>query len=76
MNSIYKSEALLQTVKLLVNNGASVDVRNQKDAPLVLEASKKGYVDVTKLLIESGARLNDTGFERAAVVHFAAKQYN
>lgn len=64
----------LETIELLINNGARVDVNVRKGIPLVLETSKSELEDVTKLLIESGAPLDETGVDRAAVVHFAARQ--
>lgn len=71
MNAINKND--LSTVQKLIQNGADVDELDaNRDAPLVM-AAYKGYNQIVKLLLESGAdvRAVDPGM-KATALHAAA----
>lgn len=44
--------------RLLIENGAALDFKDQQDRTSLIWAAKSGHEAVTKLLIEKGAALN------------------
>ena len=63
LEEVYNAEIeLFETVKILIENGANVNVNEgteQDGVPPLSEACGGGFLDVIKLLIEKGARINN-----------------
>ena len=61
-----------EVAKLLLENGADVDVRAFYNYTPLFYASKKGHVKVAKVLLENGADSNARQFDQNTPLHYAA----
>jgi serine/threonine-protein phosphatase 6 regulatory ankyrin repeat subunit B len=52
---------LLDLVKLLIDKGADIHVKNSHDWTPIMEASRNGYFEIVELLVSKGANVNDQG---------------
>jgi uncharacterized protein len=60
-------------LKLLIENGARVDVKDSTGISVLLQASNAGHESVSKLFLEAGAPLTERRADGTTVVHSAAK---
>ncbi len=61
-------------VKILLDNGASVNEKNSKGETLLLLAASRGHLAVVKLLLERGADVNMADNNNERPLHVAANQ--
>lgn len=61
-------------VKLLINSGAKVNVKDSSGMSVLLQASDAGYESVSKLFLEAGASLIEKRTDGTTIVHSAAKK--
>lgn len=61
-------------VKLLIDNGAQVNVKESSGISVLLHASDAGHESVSKLFLEAGATLTEKRIDGTTVVHSAAKK--
>ena len=52
---------LLDILKLLIDKGADIHVKNSSGWTPIMEASRNGYFEIVELLISKGANVNDQG---------------
>lgn len=52
---------LLDLVKLLIDKGADIHVKNSHGWTPIMEASRNGYFEIVELLVSKGANVNDQG---------------
>ena len=52
---------LLDLVKLLIDKGADIHVKNSSGWTPIMEASRNGYFEIVELLVSKGANVNDQG---------------
>jgi ankyrin repeat protein len=66
----------MNIVRLLLENGASVNHRDGYGQTALMRASRKGHTDVVKLLLEHGADVNivSTDEDAATALHFASEE--
>jgi len=61
-----------RVVKLLLNYGATVDLRNQRHETPLLVAAKEGHPDVIQVLLEHMADVDDVDAEYNTALHLAS----
>lgn len=67
-----KQDGLLETLSLLIKNGANVNTHSEnREHPLTLACSKVN-IKATQLLLEHGADVNKVGISKIGGLHFAA----
>ena len=49
----------LETVKLLIENGADINAKDEDGYTVLMHASFNGYLEIVKYLIEKGANVNE-----------------
>ena len=49
---------IVEIVRLLVENGAEVNNKNNDGTTALLWAASKGYLEIVRLLVENGAEVN------------------
>ena len=65
----------MEVVKLILDNGADVDLRGIDGATALIVASTFGHTDIVKLLLDNGASINERGGPGgAAALYGAAKE--
>ena len=52
---------LLDIIKLLIDKGADIHVKNSSGWTPIMEASRNGYFEIVELLVSKGANVNDQG---------------
>ena len=50
--------AMFQMIRLLLDQGATINAFDKKDRRAIHWASYMGHVDIVRMLLESGAELN------------------
>jgi ankyrin repeat protein len=63
----------MEVVKLLLEKGANVDVRNRDGRTALHGAVQMGIERVVRLLLEYGAAINAQDHDGNAAIHFAAE---
>ncbi len=70
---IYAKNGYLERVKILIEAGANINVKHPRDGRTALvNAAKKGYVDIAKYLLNKGADSNSAGNDGWAAINMAA----
>jgi ankyrin repeat protein len=64
-----------QAAVYLIDHGADVDDKTERDTPLIL-AAKSGRLDMVKLLVGAGADVNARGCAGRTALHEAASYYH
>ena len=63
-----------KVVKILLENGATVDMQNNEGDTALLIASNEGYPEVARLLLKSCAQVDNIG--RSALMLACSKGYH
>ena len=50
----------IETVKALIDAGADIEIQDEKQSNPFLYASREGYTDIVKVLINAGANTKET----------------
>jgi ankyrin repeat protein len=66
----------LDIVKLLIENGADINAKNEYDYNSLMLASKNGFIDVVSLLINNGADINVENEYGSTALTYAFKYNN
>jgi ankyrin repeat protein len=70
LNILASESGHLETVELLIKNGADKnDSTNYRFTPLH-EAAKHGFKDIVELLINKGANINDKSSNKITALHY------
>lgn len=67
----YKKKNILNIIKLLLDAGVDIDIRNYFGTTPLIETIKEGYIDAIKLLIEYGADVNYADKEGKKPLYYA-----
>ena len=62
----------LWIVRLLIEHGARVDVKDADGTTALMRASLAGHIDVVRLLLDKGAGVGDTDTEGETALHLAS----
>ena len=63
----------LETLSLLIDLGANIELRDDEGRTPLLYASENGYFDAVKFLLSKGANINATNKSGQNVLHLAAR---
>ena len=66
-------DAGMETVKLLINNGANLEATNDKKNTPLHNAILEGYADVAEILIQHGAKVNTQNKKFQSSLHMAVR---
>ena len=58
-------------MKILVENGADINIKDSDGNTILLNATECGYADIIKLLVDAGADINITGDFGQTALHWA-----
>ena len=64
----------LWIVRLLIEHGARVDVKDADGTTALMRASLAGHIDVVRLLLDKGAGVGDTDTEGETALHLASRR--
>ena len=65
-----------EIVKLLVDKGAGVNIRDGANHTALIEASKRGYFEIVKYLVENGADINAKDNDGKTTLMIASEDRN
>lgn len=68
------SKGRIATVKTILNQGVSVNIRTKSDQTPLMYAAHKGYADVVQFLIERGADINSKDKDGRTAMSFASSK--
>ena len=65
----------LEIVKLLLESGANVHIKDKGDQTALHLASRNGHLEIVKLLLESGANVNIKDKNGQTALHYASRYH-